>query len=68
MWVVIHMCMQAMLRISLYRYFNLKLEICYFFLIISPTKLEKKRAKQFLARRGSRERGGGGPNNVLTCK
>jgi hypothetical protein len=49
MWVVIHKCMEAMLRISLYSYFYLKLAknnvflvICYVF---SATKSENKRAR-----------------------
>jgi hypothetical protein len=65
--VVIHMCMEAMLRISLYSYPHLKLAKTYVFLIIayvfSSTKLEK-RAEQVLPGRervggeeGSREQG-----------
>jgi hypothetical protein len=48
--VVIHMCMETMLGISLYSYPYLKLEKCHIFLIIiyvfSSTKL--KRAEQVL--------------------
>jgi hypothetical protein len=52
-WVVIHMCLEAMIGISLYSYFYIKLEKkCYVFLIISyilsSIKSEKKRAEQVL--------------------
>jgi hypothetical protein len=49
-WVVIHMCMEAMLGISLYSYLYLKLAKMLVFLIsyiFSSTKLEK-RAEQVL--------------------
>jgi hypothetical protein len=51
MWVVIHRCMEAMLRISLYSYLYLKLAkmICLFLLsLMFSTKLENKRAEQVL--------------------
>jgi hypothetical protein len=67
-WVVIHMCMEAMLGISLYIYLFLKLQKPYVFVIIfyvfSSTKLENKRAEQVMPRRCR----GGGPNNVYTFK
>jgi hypothetical protein len=52
MWVVIHMCMEAMLGISLYSYLYPKLAkmiglsyylLCY---VVSSTKSEKKRVEQ----------------------
>jgi hypothetical protein len=50
-WVVIHMCMKAMLGISLYSYLYLKLAkmlyLSYYHLCFSLTKLEK-RAEQAL--------------------
>jgi hypothetical protein len=49
MWVAIHMCMEAMLGISLYSYLYLKLAKYYVFLIISyvfsSTNSENKRAE-----------------------
>jgi hypothetical protein len=64
--VVIHMFLEAMLRISLYSYLNLNLAKCYVFLIIayvfSSTKLEK-RSEQVLPGsegHGWGERGGRG--------
>jgi hypothetical protein len=68
MQVVIHLCMEAMLGISLYSYPYLKQEKCFVFLIIayvySSIKLEK-RAEQVLpgSKAGGgrgRRRGGGG--------
>jgi hypothetical protein len=51
-WAAIHMCMEAVLGISLYNYLYLKLVECYVFLIISyvfsSTKLENKRVEQVL--------------------
>jgi hypothetical protein len=71
MWAAIHMCMEAMLGISLYSYPYLKLAktscssyylLCFFFY-----KTEKQEG-----RTGSAQRWGvggrGGPNNVYTCK
>jgi hypothetical protein len=50
--VVIHMCMEATLGISLYSYLYLKLAKCYAFLIIcyvfSSTKSGNKRVEQVL--------------------
>jgi hypothetical protein len=49
MWVLIHMCMEAMLVISLYRYPYLKLAkmLCLIIsYVFSSTKLENKRAEQ----------------------
>jgi hypothetical protein len=64
MWVVIHMCMEAMLGISLYSYLYLKLAktLCrYVFLIISyvfsSTKSENKREEQVLPPEGGGEAG-----------
>jgi hypothetical protein len=52
MWVVIHVCIEATLGISLYSYLYLKLAKMLCFLIISYvfslTKLENKRAEQVL--------------------
>jgi hypothetical protein len=61
MWVAIHMCMEAMLGISLYSYPYLKLAKCYVFLIISyvfssTTKLENKRWNRFCLK-GERGKG-----------
>jgi hypothetical protein len=57
MRVVIHMCMEATLGISLYSYLYLKLAKRYVFLIVSyvffSTKSENKRAEQVLL--GSKE-------------
>jgi hypothetical protein len=72
--VVIYMCMEAMLGISLYSYLYLKLAkmLSFFLLLMFSTKLEK-RAEQVLPRSegGGDRRGGGwgeggryGPNNV----
>jgi hypothetical protein len=56
MWVVIHMCMEATLGISLYSYLYLKLGKHYVFLIISyvffSKKSENKRIKQVLPASG----------------
>jgi hypothetical protein len=70
MWVAIHKCVEAMLRIFLYSYLYLKLQKHYVFLIISyvfsPTKSENKRAEQVLPR--SRGRADSDTNNVYMCK
>jgi hypothetical protein len=73
MWVVIHMCMEAILGSSLNSYLYLKLAKHYVSLIISyvfsSTKLENKRAEQVLPGSGGRVGSGGrgcGPNNVFT--
>jgi hypothetical protein len=76
--IVVHRCMEATLRISLYSYFYLKLATILCLLIVSDvfssTKLENKRAEQDLPRSeevgrgqgvgGAGERGG--TNNVYT--
>jgi hypothetical protein len=53
MWIVIYMCMETMLRISLYSYLYLKiakmLSLSYL-LFFSSTKSENKRAEQVLPR------------------
>jgi hypothetical protein len=58
MWVVIHMCMEAMLGISPYSYLYLKLAKHYAFLIItdvfSSTKLEKRTEQVLLGTGGVR--------------
>jgi hypothetical protein len=52
MWVVIHMCMEAIVGMALDICLYLKLSKCYVFLIISygfsSPKSENKRAKQVL--------------------
>jgi hypothetical protein len=59
-WVVIHMCMEATLGISLYRYFYLNWQKCSVFLIISyvfsSTKSENKKVEQVLPGSGAGER------------
>jgi hypothetical protein len=56
MWVPIHMCMEAMLGISLYSYLYLKLAktlcLSFYLLRFSSTKSENKRAEQALAGSG----------------
>jgi hypothetical protein len=58
MWALIHMCMEAMLGISLYSYLYLKIAkmlcLSYYFLCFLFKKLENKRAEQVLP--GSKER------------
>jgi hypothetical protein len=60
-WVSIHMCMEAMLGISLYSYLYLKIAKCYVILaisyIFSSTKSVNKRTEQVLP--GSRVVGKG---------
>jgi hypothetical protein len=52
MWIVIHICMEAMLGIFLYSYLYLNVAKIYVFLIISyifsSTKLEKNRVEYIL--------------------
>jgi hypothetical protein len=64
MWVVIHMCMEAMLGISLYSYLYLKLAkmIClsYYLLCFLFNKIGEQE--------DSARKGGGGPNNIYTCE
>jgi hypothetical protein len=76
-WVAIHLCMAAMLGISLYHYPYINYQKHYVFLIItyvySSTQLEK-RAEQVLpgsegsGGKGRRQKVGwrNGPNNVCT--
>jgi hypothetical protein len=63
-WVVIHMCMEAMLGISLYSYLYLKLAkmIClsYYLLCFLFNKIGEQE--------DSARKGGGGPNNIYTCE
>jgi hypothetical protein len=75
--VVTHMCMEAMLGISLYSYLYLKLaktlSLSYYHYVFSSTKLEKM-VEQVLPgseEGGERRKGWGtggrdGPNNVCT--
>jgi hypothetical protein len=60
MWVVIQMCMEAMLGISRYSYLHLKLAktlcLSYYLLCFSSKKSEKKKVEQVLP--GSRRLGG----------
>jgi hypothetical protein len=68
MWVAIHMCMEAMLGISLYDYLYLKLGKMLFLIIscvFTSTISEKKKVEQVLP--GS-SGGVGSTNNVYTCK
>jgi hypothetical protein len=66
MWIVIHMCMETTLGISLYSYLNLKLAktlwFAYYLLCLLFNKSENKRAVQVMPRRKV------GPNNAYTCK
>jgi hypothetical protein len=75
-WVVIHMCMEAMLGISLYSYLYLKLAkmlcLSYYLLCFLFNKIGQE-AEQVLPgskgeMEGSRDRGRNGPNNVCTCE
>jgi hypothetical protein len=61
MWVAIHMYMEAVLGISLYNYFYLKLS--HYLYVFSSTKSENKRMEQVFP--GNM---GGGANKVYTCK
>jgi hypothetical protein len=69
--VVIHLCMDAMLGISLYSYSDLNKQNLYVFLIIayvfSSTKLEKRAEQVLPGSKGRWDGGEGGrndPNNV----
>jgi hypothetical protein len=68
MWVVIHMCMDATLGISLYSYLYLKLAkmlcLSYYLLFFLFNKIGEQSA--FAWKRIGL--GIGGPNNVYTCK
>jgi hypothetical protein len=59
MWVVIHICMEAMLGISLCSYLYLKLTKCYVFLniayVFSSTKWEIKRGNRCCPEVGGKE-------------
>jgi hypothetical protein len=80
-WVVIYLCMEAMLGISLYSYPYLNQQKCHVFLIIayvfSSTKSEKRAEHVLPGSEGGggrrKEAGGGageinGPNNACTCE
>jgi hypothetical protein len=68
MWVVIHMCMEAMLGISLYSYLYLKLAkmlcLSYYLLCFLFNKIGEQEGGTGLAR----NLGGRSPNNVYTCE
>jgi hypothetical protein len=69
MWVVIHMCIEAMLGISLYSYLYLKLAkmLCLSYYVFSSTKLEKRAKENLPGSKGAWGIGGrNGPNNVCT--
>jgi hypothetical protein len=69
-WVVIHMCMEAMLGISLYSYLYLKLAKTLSFLLSLCFLFNKIREQQGGTGSARKQRwegiGGGGPNNVYT--
>jgi hypothetical protein len=70
-WVVIHMCVEAMLGISLYSSLYLKLakKKCSVFLIISCFLFNNIGEQE--GGTGSAQkvgRWGGGPNNIYTCE
>jgi hypothetical protein len=70
MWVVIHMCMEAMLGASLFSYFYLKLAKMLYFSYCLLCFLSKTIREQE-GRKGSAQKQGlvgGGPNNVYTFK
>jgi hypothetical protein len=72
MQVVVHMCMEAILRISLYSYLYLKLAkmqfLSYYLLCFSLRKFEKRAEQVLPGSKGRREgaRGRSDPNNVYT--
>jgi hypothetical protein len=72
MWVAIHMCMEAMLGISLSSCLSLKLAKMLFFLLSRMFSFQQnQRTREWSrfcweAEVGSRRRSG--PNNVYTCE
>jgi hypothetical protein len=73
MWVAIHKCIEAMLRISLYSYLYPKLAKMLSFLLSLMFSQQNRRRGQnrfCLEARGGRggKMGGEGTNNVYTCK
>jgi hypothetical protein len=68
-WVVIHMCIEAMLGISLKSYLRLKLGkmlcLSYYHLRFLFNKIREQEGGTGSVRRYGR---GGGPNNVYTCE
>jgi hypothetical protein len=68
-WVAIHMCMEAMLGISLYNYLYLKLatmlRLSYYLLCFLFNKWRKRGWNMFCLEVGV---GRDAPNNVCTCK
>jgi hypothetical protein len=72
MWVVIHMYVEAMLEISLYRYFYFKLAkplcLSYYFLCFLFNKIGEQEGGTGSAQKKGWGWGGGGPNNVYTCE
>jgi hypothetical protein len=70
-WVVIHICMETTLGISLYSYLYLKLAKCCVFLITSYVFSSTKNLREQEGGIGSGwevEWRRGGLNNVYTCK
>jgi hypothetical protein len=73
MWVVIHKCMEATQGISLHSYPYLKLAkmpcFSYYLLCFFLYKIREQEGRTGSAWRWPGEgKGGGGPNNVYTCK
>jgi hypothetical protein len=72
MWVSIHMCMEAMLRLSLYSYIYLKLAktIClsYYLLCFLFNKIVDEEDRTGSAWEWAGVGGEGDTNNVHTCK
>jgi hypothetical protein len=73
MWVVIHMCMEATLGISLYSYLYLKLAKMPSFLLSLMFSLQQnwriRGQNRFYLEGWERAEGEGrSPNNVYTCK
>jgi hypothetical protein len=77
-WVVIHKCMEAMIGICLYSYLYLKLAkilclpyylLCFLFNKIGEmSRTGSAQKQQCEGQVGGVDLGGGGPNNVNTCK
>jgi hypothetical protein len=69
-WVVIHMCIEAMLGISLYSYLHLKLAkmlcLSYCLLCFLFNKIGEQSGTGSVQKLG--EWGEGGANNVYTCE
>jgi hypothetical protein len=69
-WVVIHMCMEVMQRISLYSYLYIKLAIMlylsYYLLCFLFNKIGKESGVGSTWKQGRGAGGKDGPNNVYT--